>query len=182
MSFLRGYFNNFFTEITGFFRKTALASLLKIWLEDLQESGVDLEEYGRKETELHQQQLTVWNFDHFEYDADFSPTGREGTWVVKNLIYGPSTSDWKLEMDYWGKDAAENLKKMPGDWIEEDDSGGDESQVEGDYDPDEVGSEVDEGQEEEEEEDDDDDDDDDDDASDEVGSEIEEEGDVSPTQ
>lgn len=138
---LRGYFNSFLTEATGFFRKTALASLLNIWLEDLHESGVDLEEYGRKETELHQQQLTVWNFYGFEYNADGEYTGREGIWFVEEITYGPSPSDWKLEMGCRIEHPTENVK-IPGGWIEEDDSGGDKSQMEGDYDSGEVGSEA----------------------------------------
>lgn len=130
-------------ESTGI--ETALASLLNIWLEDLQESGVDLEEYGRKETELNE--LTNWCFFCYEFIGDGPYTRRKGLWVVKNLTYGPSPSDWKLEVEWQIVDATEDPKKMPGGWIEEDDSGGDESQVEEDQDSDEVGSEVDEEEE-----------------------------------
>ena len=85
--------------------------LLNIWLECLQESGVDLEAYGRKETALHQQGLVPWTWLPWRSGP--------GRWLLTSLTYGPSPSDWKADMEYQPEDAAESLAKMPGGWIED---------------------------------------------------------------
>lgn len=45
-------------------------SLLKIWLDCLQESGLDLEEYGRKEVDLHLQGLVSWTWLPYDPKPD----------------------------------------------------------------------------------------------------------------
>ena len=85
--------------------------LLNIWLECLQESGVDLEAYGQKETDLHQRGLVSWTWLPWE--------SKPGRWLLTSLTYGPSPSDWKVDMEYQPEDTAESLAKMPGGWIED---------------------------------------------------------------
>ena len=84
--------------------------LLKIWLECLQKSGVDLTEYGRKETKLHQEGLVVW------YGLDSRLDIR---WLLRNLTYGPSPCDWKLDMELRYEATLESQGNMPGGWIED---------------------------------------------------------------
>ena len=86
--------------------------LLNIWLECLRESGVDLEAYGQKETDLHRRGLVSWTWLLWG--------SKPGRWLLTSLTYGPSPSDWKADMEYQPEDAAESLAKMPGGWIEED--------------------------------------------------------------
>lgn len=93
-------------------RLRRLPQLLYTWLEFLQECGVDLEEYGRKETDLHQQGLVPWNWRNF-----FSLRER---WFLTSFTYGPSPSDWKVEMELRYEDATESVAKVPGEWIEDD--------------------------------------------------------------
>lgn len=91
-----------------------LASSLKIWLECLQESGIDLEEYGRKKLDLHQQGLVSWTWNVYP------GKNSEVTWSLTSLTYGPSPSDWKIDMELQSKDVAESPRKMPGGWVEDD--------------------------------------------------------------
>ena len=99
-----------------------LPPVLRFWLKYLQECDVDLEEYGRRETELYEQGLVRWKFE---------------IGLLKSLMYGPSPSDWKVDMVFrhWKRSSfAEghldddmhgirevNLKDdknaMPGAWI-----------------------------------------------------------------
>lgn len=85
--------------------------LLDIWLECLQESGVDLEAYGRKETDIHRQGIVAWTWKPARAES--------GVWCLTSLTYGPSPSDWQIDVEYQPEDAAESLAKMPGGWIED---------------------------------------------------------------
>lgn len=91
-----------------------LSFLLAIWLECLQKCGVDLYEYGRKETDLHQQGLVSWD--------RFSSWSLQNRYYLTNITYGPSPSDWKLELEYRPEDATESVAKVPGGWVEDDSS------------------------------------------------------------
>lgn len=93
-----------------------LSWILYTWLGSLQECGVDLHEYGRKETDLHKQGLVSWKLRY-----DFLSSDR---WLLTSLTYGPSPSDWKLDLEYRRKrkDATESLAKVPGGWVEDDSS------------------------------------------------------------
>lgn len=91
-----------------------LSWILYTWLGSLQECGVDLHEYGRKETDLHKQGLVSW-----ELRYDFLSSDR---WLLTSLTYGSSPSDWKLDLEYRRKDATESLAKVPGGWVEDDSS------------------------------------------------------------
>lgn len=87
-------------------------SLLKIWLDCLQESGLDLEEYGRKEVDLHLQGLVSWTWLPYDPKPDRA-------WFLTSLTYGPSPSDWKGTVVYRHKRVAESPGRMPGGWTEE---------------------------------------------------------------
>lgn len=91
-----------------------LSWILYTWLESLQECGVDLHEYGRKETDLHKQGLVSW-----EVISDFLSSDRL---LLTSFTYGPSPSDWTLDLEYPRKDTTESLAKVPGGWVEDDSS------------------------------------------------------------
>ena len=88
-----------------------LSLLLRTWLGFLQESGVDLEEYGRKEADLQLQGLVSWMWS-LRYSSSYA-------WYPKTFTYGPSPSDWKIAMGLRLEDVAESPIKMPGGWIED---------------------------------------------------------------
>ncbi len=92
-----------------------LRCLLKTWLECLQESGVDLEEYGRKEADLDEQGLVSWSWHQYPDTKVF----------LTSLTYGPSLGDWKVRMEYRVEEMTgmpvKTPVKMPGGWIEDDD-------------------------------------------------------------
>ena len=85
--------------------------LLRLWLERLQTSGVDLTEYGRQETEIHQEGLVTWN--------GLCPEVLDIRWFLKSLTYGPSPCDWKLDMELRYEATLESQGNMPGGWIED---------------------------------------------------------------
>ncbi len=95
--------------------------LLRVWLEYLQKSGVDLEQYGQKEADLYEQGLVSWNWRLHDYlDMDV---------FLTNLTWGPSLSDWKVRVEFHVIEEApemplKTLVKMPGGLIEDDDSEG----------------------------------------------------------
>ncbi len=90
-------------------------SLLKTWLEDLEECGIDLDEYGRKESELKQQGLVSWSF----YDS-----WSDSEWLLLDMSYGAFPGDWDISIEKAGKlfveVPEEESGKIPGGWIEED--------------------------------------------------------------
>ena len=97
-------------------RDRMLPTLISSWLECLQEIGVDLEEYGRKEVELHREGLVSWTWDLYRIDVDIK---------IQSLVYGPLPSDWNLEVDFAERSAVgspqRKSQRMPGGWIEDDD-------------------------------------------------------------
>ena len=88
--------------------------LLNTWLAYLQESGVDLEEYGRIEVEYHQRGFVSWTWPSSLRSVD-------AEWFLTVLTYGPSSSDWKIDIE-WRAAAPGNPGKMPGGWIDDDGS------------------------------------------------------------
>lgn len=96
----------------AFFGYRILPQILYTWLECLQECGVDLHEYGRKERDLHLQGLVSWN-----WLIGWSPRRR---CFLTNLTYGPSPSDWKFDLVFRREDAIESAVKVPGGWVEDD--------------------------------------------------------------
>ena len=88
--------------------------LLNIWLLCLQESGVDLEKYGRIEMEYHQRGLLSWTWPS-------NLPGVDAEWFLTILTYGPSPSNWKIDIK-WREAAPSNPGKMPGGWVDDDGS------------------------------------------------------------
>lgn len=86
-----------------------LPLLLNFWLEFLQESGVDLEDYGQKEVDLRLRGLVSWTW---EWPSD----PEKPALFLKNIRYGPSPNDWKVDIEYRHRRrrAAESPVKMPG--------------------------------------------------------------------
>lgn len=96
----------------AFFGYRILPQILYTWLECLQECGVDLHEYGRKERDLHLQGLVSWDLLF-----GWSPRGRH---FLTSLTYGPSPSDWKFDLVVRREDAIESAVKVPGGWVDDD--------------------------------------------------------------
>lgn len=96
----------------NFNQEPQLPWLLDIWLGGLQNCGVVLQEYGRKETELFQQGLVHWAFLSL----------LEDTWRITNLTYGSLPSDWSISVERVDDADTETPSNMPGAWIEDDDS------------------------------------------------------------
>ena len=86
--------------------------LLNTWLLCLQESGVDLEEYGRIEVEYHQRGLVSWTWPSSLRSVD-------AEWFLTILTYGASPSDWKIDLE-WREAPPGDPAKMPGGWIDDD--------------------------------------------------------------
>ena len=88
--------------------------LLETWLMCLQESGVDLEEYGREEIQAHQRGLVSWTWRSFVQ-------GLDAEWFLTILTYGPLPSDWKTDIE-WRELGPESSGEMPGGWVDDDGS------------------------------------------------------------
>lgn len=100
--------------------------LLSTWLVCLQESGVDLEEYGRIETEFHQRGLVSWTWPSILQGVD-------AKWLLTILTYGPSPSDWKIDIQ-WREAPPGNLGKMLGGWVDDEGSEEEDDDISEDYD------------------------------------------------
>ena len=95
--------------------------LLNTWLVCLQESGVDLEEYGRIEMEYHQRGLLSWTWPS-------NWPGVDAEWLLTILTYGPSPSDWKINIE-WREAPPRNPGKVPGGWVDDDGSGAEDDNI-----------------------------------------------------
>ena len=95
--------------------------LLKTWLVCLQESGVDIEEYGRREMEFHQRGLVSWTWPSILQGVD-------ADWLLTILTYGPSPSDWKIDIQ-WREVPPGNHGKMPGGWVDDEGSEGEDDDI-----------------------------------------------------
>ena len=100
--------------------------LLYTWLVYLQESGVDLEEYGRIEMEFHQRGLVSWTWQS-------NLPGVDAEWLLTILTYGPSPSDWKIDIQ-WREAPPGNPGKMPGGWVDDEGSEEEDDDISEDYD------------------------------------------------
>jgi hypothetical protein len=105
--------------------------LLEMWLKLLQDSGVDLLKYGRKETKIHASEsiqekylLYLWPSKGYMYDAE--------DLVFDGFTYGRSVDDWRLpDQDLVARSLGEfwemveietriwetRQKAMPGAWV-----------------------------------------------------------------
>ena len=110
-----------FQPLYGPFSDDALRSceriwiLLKFWLECLRDGGVDLEEYGRRDTEIcykwWRDPRNLW---------DWSLRGPKAVFEIESFTYGPSPSDWKLRTIYLDVRPDLEYQHIPGAWDEED--------------------------------------------------------------
>ena len=67
--------------------------MLANWCEDLKDCGVDLREYGLKETEMHEEGLTCWDFK----PLDFEPF-EQRKFHLRSFTYGASPNDWSVDV------------------------------------------------------------------------------------
>lgn len=100
--------------------------LLRIWLEDLHEAGVNLEDYGRCEIKLREREMVCWSFpvDKKLVPWDFPMIETNLAWTLEELVWGPSPNDWKIQlkrMDHFS--AHESKYRIPGSWTEDDQIG-----------------------------------------------------------
>jgi len=109
---------------TPMWRKHIRASL-RYWLEDIQDVGFDLAEYGRQELAALKAsggcELWYWWQDDFERPVR-----------VAGLRYGPAIEDWSLEWDFGVEEFAGDFWEvmestpavavtlMPGAWVDDD--------------------------------------------------------------
>lgn len=98
-------------------RESFRANLL-IWIEDLHDCGIDLEEYGRKEIELHEHGLTTWLF-HLEV-LESDSVRRNRRFSMELFTYGPLPSDWDVVVQK-RVPVPGNSAKVPGGWVEDGD-------------------------------------------------------------
>jgi len=107
-------------------RREDLRLALLTWLEDLHDSGIDLEEYGRKELELYETGLTDRSFEKTRYEGD----GYLRTWCIARFVYGPLPSDWDVVLEEQ-EPVPGNPARVPGAWIDDADDDGDDDDDEG---------------------------------------------------
>ncbi len=124
-------------------RIEGLRVALLTWLEDLHDSGIDLEEYGRKELELYETGLTDRSFEITRYEGGEINNIRR---CIARFVYGPLPSDWDVVLEEQervpGKPA-----RVPGAWIDDaDDDDDDDNDDEVDEDDEDDNDEGDEGE------------------------------------
>lgn len=109
-------------DLQGWERDIFQVALL-IWLENLHVSGINLEEYGRKELELYEQGLAAWLF----YGEVWTPDGGQVEMVrcMIRLDYGPLPSDWDVVVEEHVS-VPPNPGRVPGGWAADDHEGDDE--------------------------------------------------------
>jgi len=104
----------------GLFQKREDLSipLFDHWLQALAKCDVDLEEYGRTETSLHERGLVIWNVKGDFVFPDESEV--EVLWTMKELCYGKSPRDWGFYIEAEVYTSDESLEyNMPGAWTDE---------------------------------------------------------------
>lgn len=102
---------------------------IQVWLHQIARAGVDLMEYGRRESRLHRKPGVEKQWDFYDWSRDSSIYG--GKFFTMRLIsftYGPSPEDWQ----FWFTEAMESFfcefwhmvdhpeQAMPGAWNEHD--------------------------------------------------------------
>lgn len=104
-------------------RREDLRVALLFWLEDLHDSGIDLEKYGREEFELYEAGLINRLFDSKRYEGDENFR----TWCIARFVYGPLPSDWDVVLEEQ-EPVPGNPARVPGAWIDDDDDDDDEGE------------------------------------------------------
>ena len=102
--------------------------LLKLWLEELDASGIDLMEYGRIERALWEQEPMRKDFPGYDplvLDEDPLDSDEPFTWRLINFTFGASPSDWHVwgsQLDGYAGEFWSMVERpevnMPGTWIE----------------------------------------------------------------
>lgn len=102
---------------------------IRDWLEDLATCGIDLEEYGKRESTIYSAGKWVFQDNGFSIE-DWN--GERMTFFgprVARFSYGPTPADWVFEWDhlvpqyardFWEMVEALSPSGMPGSWIDED--------------------------------------------------------------
>jgi hypothetical protein len=100
---------------------------LRIWLEQLRHSGIDLRRYGRKEKSLWKDPTVNREWETFEFKRQCRWTANYLRIRLINFTYGPEPGDWRLWIEpvmpnyfiqFWEMvDHPE--RTMPGAWEEE---------------------------------------------------------------
>ena len=100
---------------------------LRIWLEQLRYSGIDLRMYGRKEKSLWKDPRVNREWEYHELDKQGWRTGNVYRLRLINFTYGPEPEDWR----FWIEPVLPNYfiqfwemidhpeRAMPGAWEEE---------------------------------------------------------------
>jgi hypothetical protein len=106
-----------------------VSDTLRIFLRDLEDSGIDLLEYGRREKELHHLEVINKEF-RYRYRLKHLTNGRQHyvfpRWHLVGFSYGLSIQDWQ----FWGSEPTDAFagdfwymvehpwESMPGAWNE----------------------------------------------------------------
>jgi len=101
-------------------KPVSLNMWLHDWLEDLQDLGVDLADFGSKEIDLKRRGFVAWRWRAREWSETTRPSKRKYIWTLRFLEYGPSPSDWELTLDRVSDPKALLSRNIPGGWVVED--------------------------------------------------------------
>lgn len=89
---INGFSYNYFAEDLD------LSIVLDMWLNPLQDSHIELNEYARKEHALYIHNPMAWRFEQALWDEDDQRLKHVCLFVV-HFIYGSLPSDWKITME-----------------------------------------------------------------------------------
>lgn len=92
----------------------SLSGILGLWLTDLRESGVDLQEYGREEHDSYMRDPDVWCFRTGYY---YREDHRGATLCVASFTFGSLPSDWTITLEEQ-QELYEIPGGIPGGWVE----------------------------------------------------------------
>jgi hypothetical protein len=114
-------------ECSNRISKTLLPMPLRIWLEQLKGSGVNLVEYGKEEKCILEFPYVIREWVHLEFDEQMQCETLESYLRLVSFTYGPEPDDWKFWfapvmkdyfMDFW--DMIDHPERaVPGAWPEE---------------------------------------------------------------
>ncbi|AEO66212.1 uncharacterized protein THITE_2114174 [Thermothielavioides terrestris NRRL 8126] len=116
--------------------KYLMRSVLRYWLEDLKESGQNLEEYGEAEAAAFRRREHVASRLTWPPRANGVKGSAEGGYRWKGFKYGPRPADWDLIWEWdplveelageFGACIEETPLALPGAWVEDDGDGSEE--------------------------------------------------------
>lgn len=91
-----------------------LSGILGLWLTDLRESGVVLQEYGREEHDSYMRDPDVWCFKTENY---YRESHKGATLCVASFTFGSLPSDWTITLEEQ-QQLYEIPGEIPGGWVE----------------------------------------------------------------